>query len=337
MNFDRRELMRGLIAAGVVSMFGARAHAAQAGERIRQPFSPGLGPKSRVLFINDLCGDFDGLFAAAHAVLSPSIDLRGIVGTAAFFPQETASRSTALAAEMLAMMRAADRIKVYEGAAHKLSSASAPVRSPGTRQIIGEAMRTDTKLPLYVAVGGGLTEVASTLILEPQIAAKMTLVWIGGTSGNSEKEYNFSIDPIAAQYIFSETEVPIWQIPAEVYATCQVSDTELQAFVAPYGKIGAWLYAKALEGAQQVAQYKLNSGETWALGDSPLVLLTALSDWVPNRMGSNFYDEIPTPRVSVTGTVEPRPEARKMRLYKSVDTRLMFSDFYAKLAMNFGA
>ena len=64
--------------------------------------------------------------------------------------------------------------------------------------------------------------------------------------GGMPGEYNFAIDPIAARHVFNDTEVPIWQVPADLYADCQVSMTELQAFVAPCGPIGAWLYKQAL-------------------------------------------------------------------------------------------
>ena len=70
-----------------------------------------------------------------------------------------------------------------------------PVRSPGTQALIDEAMRV-SDLPLFVAVGGGLTEVASAVLLEPKIASRFTLVWIGGDAApaSGEGETNFNID-----------------------------------------------------------------------------------------------------------------------------------------------
>ena len=173
---------------------------------------------------------------------------------------------------------------------------------------------------------------ASALILQPEIAKRMTLVWIGG---GMPDEYNFAIDPIAAQHIFNDTEVPIWQVPADVYAMCQVSMTELQAFVSPCGAIGAWLYKQALGVDQLLKNYPVNPGETWSMGDSPLVLLTALGDFA-GRMGMNAYSSLVTPSLTARGVAQPRESGRKMRLYERIDTRLMFSDFYAKLKVNFG-
>ncbi len=47
------------------------------------------------------------------------------------------------------------------------------------RAIVAEAMRDDP-MPLFVTCGGPLTNVAAALKLEPAIAKRMTLIWIGG-------------------------------------------------------------------------------------------------------------------------------------------------------------
>ena len=41
-------------------------------------------------------------------------------------------------------------------------------------------MRTDVDTPLFVLCGGGLSEIANAYLLEPKIANKLTLIWIGG-------------------------------------------------------------------------------------------------------------------------------------------------------------
>lgn len=309
------------------------------------PFTPLAGPRSRTIFINDLSGDIDGLFACVHQILSTSTELRAILGTGTGRSGETAEASAALAREMLELTGMSSRVKAYPGAPGKLTAPDAPIRSPGTQAIIDEAMRDDTRLPLFVAVGGGLTEVASALMLEPRIADRFTLVWIGGDAypAGGTGETNFNIDSLAAQFVFNESQVRIWQIPRSVYGTCLVSDTEIQAFVAPYGAIGEWLYRKIVERPRKYMK-ALNMGETWTLGDSPLVVLTALPDWVPSevtpprfkyeRTGSSAFDVVPAPHLNADGTFTLQPGGRPMRIYRSIDTRMMFSDFFAKLQVN---
>jgi hypothetical protein len=337
---DRRKWLGGAALAGL----GLTSPAFGAASKV---FSPLLGPRARVVYVNDLGGDVDGLFSAVHMVLSTSIDLRAIVCTGTPEPGQSAATAVANAREMLRLMGHEGRYKVAEGAPSKLKDPRTPIDSPGTRAIIDEAMRSDTKLPLYVTVGGGLTEVASALMMEPRIAGRFTLVWIGGQpipGPGGGGEYNFGIDPLAAMHVFNESSVLLWQVSNAVYGKCQVSDTELQARVEPCGAIGKWLFGKIGEWASMVGKATLNTGETYTLGDSPLVLLTALTGWVPSkfarplpyeRTDSSPFDEVPAPRLNLDGTYTPRADSRTIRAYRDVDTRMMFEDFYAKLALNY--
>ena len=295
-----------------------------------------------MLIVNDISGDPDGLFATVHAFMSHSTDVRGFVGAGTPNPGETPQESVRLAQEILQHLGLTGRIPLHLGSEGKLRDTQTPIRSAGAQAIIDEAMRTDTKLPLYVTVGGGLSEVASALLIEPRIADKFTLVWIGGNPGSDwSDEFNVNIDRTAVQVVFNDFPVRIWQVPSDVYGSCQVSWTEIQANVAPYGRIGAWLYGK-LNAISKTLSPRMNTGESWTLGDSPLVLLTALTSWVPSvqsplqfeRTGSSVYDEPLTPLISKDSIAEPRSSGRRMRMYKSVDLRLMFDDMYAKLHVN---
>ena len=347
---DRRGVLTGAGAASL-ALAGQAAHASErpnnpAAKRGRsKAFARKLGPRVRVMVVNDLGGDLDGLFATVHALLSSSAEVRGIVGTAALMPSETTQRSVELANEILRIMGLVGKVPVHLGADRKLPGPSTPVDCPGARAIVAEAMRDDPR-PLYVTVGGGLTEVASALLLEPRIAERFTLVWIGGDPHDQDDgtEYNLNLDRKAAQVIFNDSVVPLWQVTSKGYGTCQISNTEIQAHVAPYGAIGAWLYARIVEGYPGLERYGFNAGETWTLGDSPLVLLTALTSWVPSSRSrplkyertSSPFNEVFVPRLRNDGHYEPRTEGRKMRVFNSVDTRLMFGDFFAKMRMNYG-
>ncbi len=328
---------------------GASARSSSTAIARTVPFVPQFGARSRVIIVNDIAGDPDGLLSTVHALLSPSTDLRAIVATGTNVqPGENAERAAALTHEILRLMKLTGKVPVYQGAPNRTRDAGVPVPSAGSQAIIDEAMRSDTELPLYVTVGAGLTEVAAALMVEPRIAEKFTLVWIGGGPPDNKVplEYNLNIDPLAAMHVFNQSQVPIFQIPSDVYAQCMVSMSELQARVAPQGAIGAWLFDKLAKGPDMFRQVKLNTGENWTLGDSPLVLLTALTAWLPSgrsgkapkfeMTGSSRYDEMFVPEISRTGVYTPRSEGRKMRLYRTVDTRMMFEDFYAKLQLHYG-
>lgn len=341
---DRRDFLKAAVA--LAASTGSLSLASPALAKLA-PFSPAAGPRSRCIYVNDLSGDIDGLFATVHMLLSHTSQLRGIVASGAgdFGGHGSIAEAVELGKTMVELCGLTGKIPVHAGAPKPLAANREPARTPGVQAIIDEAMRTDSPLPLYVAVGGGLTEVASAVTIEPRIAARMKLIWIGGDDypAGAKGETNFNWDPRAAQYLYNETQVPIWQVPRSVYSTCAVSATELEAHVAPHGRIGAWLYRKVVD-FPAIFQNRFNTGEMWCLGDSPLAVLTSLTDWVPSefqgglkfeRTGSSHYDEVICPLFNPDGTFALRTEGRKIRIYRDIDVRMMFSDFFAKLSVSF--
>ena len=199
-------------------------------------------------------------------------------------------------------------------------------------------MREGVKTPLYIACGAGLTDLASAYLLEPRIGTRIRLVWIGGHEheglaspppGGQPVEYNLGIDLNAGQVIFNRSEIPIWQVPRDAYRQALVSDAELRHRMKEEGRLAGFLLGRLRELKKRA---KGSLGEAYVMGDSPLVLLTALqSPWEADPSSSRYVN-MPTPRISAQGLYESRPQGRPMRVYKQLDTRIMFEDFYAKVA-----
>src|SRR5262245_26525549 len=134
-------------------------------------FTPPRGPRYRVISDNDYSGDPDGLFQLVHALLSPSLDVRAVIGSH-LAPGDVFDASEAQAANAVDYIRAVTGllgrdVTVHEGAPEGLRDRSTPHRSAGAEAIVAEALRDDTELPLFVTLGGGLTELASAYLLEP--------------------------------------------------------------------------------------------------------------------------------------------------------------------------
>jgi purine nucleosidase len=79
----------------------------------------------------------------------------------------------------------------------------------------------------------------------------------------------------------------------------------------------------------------LNLGETYVLGDSPLVLLTALqSAFDPDPASS---ESTLMPRMTITDSGwygSAQSGLPPVRVFTRLDTRLMFEDMYAKFALH---
>lgn len=305
-------------------------------------------PRMRVIIDNDFGGDPDGLFALVHHLLSPSVEIRGIIGSHlkagdGFDTSKiTATHARQKIDEVLALMNFDRTFPVFEGSNNALENKSTPQRSAAANAIITEAMRNDTKLPLYIVCGAGLTDLASALLLAPQIASRLTVIWIGGPEyadialpppGYSSLEYNLGIDINAAQVVFNKSAVPIWQVPRSTYRQVLLPYSSLLLKVKNEGKTGSYL-ATVLENImKRIAKYNINIGETYILGDSPLVLLTALQSSFEADPSSSQYIIRPAPLINDQGLYEVNTSGRNIRVYKGVDVRLLFDDFFAKLAL----
>ena len=296
-------------------------------------------PRIRVIVDNDFGGDPDGLFQLAHQVLSPSAEIRAIVGShhyEDFFGNPgTSAFACKMAKEVLSVMHC-DSLSVFVGAEGKFTNIKEPLESEGARAIVAEAMRED-KRPLYVLCGAGLTNIAAAYLMEPRIAERITaVVWIGGPEYadlcrnqlQKQREYNQGIDPIASQVVFNHSDLHIWQIPRDVYRQALYSYPELEERIGKAGKIGAYLMERVAVPFQWMHG---GLGETYILGDSPLVLLTALQSPWESDPSSCEYVIRKTPFMNDNGFYEDNPDGRPIRIFTKIDGRLMFEDMTAKL------
>ncbi|MDN3583633.1 nucleoside hydrolase [Mucilaginibacter flavus] len=305
-------------------------------------------PRMRVIIDNDFSGDPDGLFALTHLLLSPSVEIRGIIGShlkvGDGFDHSTTQADNAVkkATELLKVMKMDGKIPVIAGSNTGMPNDTTVVKSPAVDLIIKEASRTDINLPLYVICGAGLTEIASAALTDPKIASKLTLVWIGGPEYNdlalpppnySSPEYNLNIDINAARAVFNHTQLKLWQIPRNGYRQALLPYSELLTRIKPHGEIGKYL-SNTLENLMgRLQQYHLNIGETYILGDSPLVLLTALQSSFEADPSSSEYTLKPCPAINTQGGYDYNANGRNIRVYGRLDINLMFNDFFAKLEL----
>ena len=191
------------------------------------PFPPEA--KQQVIINTDSKNEADDQYAIVHAVLTPSFEFHGIIpahfgtGKSATSLQDSHDETMLL----LQLMDLVDNVRVEDGATHAMPDESTPVDSPGTHLIIEEAMKSDRR-PLHIAFYGPLTDMASALLIEPEIEQQnIRVIWIGGgVWPNGGREYNLSNDIHAANVVM-KSKLEVWQIPRNTYRTMSVSYAEL--------------------------------------------------------------------------------------------------------------
>ncbi len=316
---DRRKALFGSMAGAVML---ARPQWLLAQARIPQR------PSKRVIVDNDFAGDPDGLVGLAHQLLSPKtivplITVSGLsreYADVAGAPADTVGPGIAVVQEMQQVSGLDDFPALAGGheAGERGEDASAAAVS-----IIQEAMRDDP-LPLVLACGGPLTNVAEALRLEPAIADRMSVIWIGGGAyPDGAWEYNLSADVEAARHVLEETTVEVWQVPQPAYRLMQVSVAEMEVDMRPISPFTEWLYEKFTSPPDFV-----DLSGTWPMGDSPPVLFTAISE------ESSRYREWMVRRINDDMSYGAEIPGRTVRVYDDIDMRLTWADFLAKLRLH---
>lgn len=283
----------------------------------------------RVITDTDAKNEADDQFAIAQALLSPKMENVGFIA-AHFGTRRTVHSMEESYAELQTVfgkMGFADQGMLYRGAPHALPDPATPVDSEGARLIIREAMQADDR-PLFVTFLGPLTDLASAYLLEPRIAKRLTAIWIGGGAyPEGGVEFNLSNDIHAANVVFA-SDIDVWQVPKNVYEMMAVSFAELEARVRPCGEIGQYLCEQLHEHAHtpQPRNNPFRSGETWVLGDNPAVGLILYE----HRF---CFDWRCAPQISADMTYHHTGRNRPIRVYNSIDSRLILEDMYAKFRL----
>ncbi len=292
----------------------------------------------RYIIHSDAKNEADDQFTIAHALMTGLLDVRGIIaahfsrfGDARFGAGMTPRASMDEIEKILELMGLEGRFPLALGAAGPLPDEKTPAVSEGAEMIIREAMREDAR-PLFIGLQGSLTDLASAILMEPRVCSRMTAVWVGGGKyPEGGLEFNAVQDVNAVNVVFA-SDMPLWQIPSDVYKTFTVSLAELQYRVGRYGRIGRYLLSQMDElNDLKKGRPLWPHGETWNLGDEGAIA-PLLEDWEKTEQ----YVMTDPPRMEPeTCRYLPGNGGRKIRVYRELNSRLVLEDLFCKLAINF--
>lgn len=142
--------------------------------------------KIRMIVHTDCKNEADDQYAVAHHLMTPKFAVTGLI--AGHFDKANQGRypdgGTAKASydeiiKVLDLMHVKDEYPVFMGSARPLADENTPNICPGAQFIVDEAMKDDSR-PLFIAMQGAITDLASAILMEPKICERMTAIWIGG-------------------------------------------------------------------------------------------------------------------------------------------------------------
>lgn len=291
-------------------------------------------PKEAVIPLiidTDAKNEADDQYAIIHHLLSPSIDVKGIV--AAHFEQKTGYEGGTMEKsydEAVRLLKLADieDVPALHGCEAPLKDRNDAPISEGVEFIIEEARKVSGK-KLYIAVLGAMTDIASAINMAPDIAEKIIIIWNGGGPyPGGRPEFNLMQDPDAVRVILSSA-AEVWQIHQDVYNVFEVTLSELSRRVRPCGEIGQYLYEQLIEEnhVEFTPDFLLRTGENWTLGDNSTVAVLIM-----NRYRGN-WEMRTAPIINDDLTYGCNPDGKLIRVYKELDARMTLEDLFSKLEL----
>lgn len=180
-------------------------------------------PKERVDVVidTDTYNEIDDQYALSYLIKSDEkLDLKAIYA-APFFnekstgPADGMEKSYREIMNVLTLLEREDlKEHVYRGSTEYLPSETEPVISDAAKDLAERAMNYTEEHPLYVVAIAAITNVASALLLNPDIKNRIVLIWLGGNATNwpDNKEFNLYQDVAGARIVFG-CGVPLVQLP----------------------------------------------------------------------------------------------------------------------------
>jgi purine nucleosidase len=288
------------------------------------PEQPGFGVRPRVVLDTDTFNEIDDQFAVAYAVRSSDkIELEAI-SAAPFTNKRATTAKEGMTRSYEEIERLLERLSSpeiphYHGSEAYLPDARTPVKSDAARQIVELAMTATHSDRLTVIAIGALTNVASALLINPEITERCKVVWLGGhqPSWPDQREFNLTGDIAATTAVF-DSGVPLYVVPAlGVASHLLTTREELGVYLDLEDPLSRFLY-------ERFAEY--GSAGVWAkeIWDISAVAWLVLPSAVVSYVMS-------TPRIAADGSYIVDPLRPPCRFAYRLDRNAIVADLFARL------
>ncbi len=215
----------------------------------------------------DAYNEIDDQFAIAYLLKkSERISLKAIYA-APFHNEKSLSygdgmhKSYAEIKKILTLMGREDMSKfVFRGSERQLQDEKTAIISDAALDLAKRAMDYTPEHPLYVIAIGAITNIASAILLSPEIIDRIVVVWLGANAHHypDNREFNLLGD-IAAARAVALSGVPYVQVPCMgVVSAFTVSEPELRHWLSGKNPLCDYLVENTVAAAEKYA-----SGKPW--------------------------------------------------------------------------
>ncbi|MBR5560362.1 MAG: nucleoside hydrolase [Clostridia bacterium] len=228
--------------------------------------------------------------------------------------------------EILHLLRLMGReAPVLRGSDSFLANETTPVLSPAAEDLAARAMQYTWENPLYVVAIGAITNIASALLIRPEIADRIVIVWLGGHSPEwpDNAEFNLRQDVAAARVVY-DSGAPLVLLPCMgVVHAFATTEPELNFWLRGKNALCDYLIDHTVEAANTYAQGKVWSRTIWDV--------TAVG-WLLNDQNRFMRDKLvhtPIPEYDHHYAHDPRRPLCRMVYY--IDRDALMGDLFNHL------
>lgn len=136
--------------------------------------------------------------------------------------------------------------RIFRGSTAYISDTGEPVVSEAAEDLICRAMASEE--PLHVAAIGAPTNIASALMMEPELVRKIVVIWLGGQPLYFPHGIEFNLmQDVTASQVLLHSGVPLVYIPCmNVASLLSVAEAEIREFLLNKSRIGTYLAENVL-------------------------------------------------------------------------------------------
>lgn len=219
-----------------------------------------------------------------------------------------------------------EKVNVFKGAESFLDNENTPIISPAAQDLAERVKNYSPENPLYVIAIGAITNIASAILLNPQVTENTVVVWLGGHALHYHDilEFNMNED-IAAARVFFKSGVPLVQLPCcGVVNAFAVSEAELDYWFSGKNAFCDYIVAHAKKTAKDYSKGRAWSRVIWDV--------TAVA-WLLNDNDEFMLSKlVPTHIPTYEGQYEKNEDAPLMRYVYYIRRDNLLNDLIDKIA-----
>lgn len=245
--------------------------------------------KIDVVLDTDTYNEIDDQFALAYLLASKEKLNTKAIYAAPFFNSHSISPEDGMKKSYNEILHILDltneKKEVFKGSKTYLPDEKTPVLSDAAQNLCKLAANYSPENPLYVVSIGAITNIASALILSPEISENIVIVWLGGHARHyhDTKEFNMKQD-IAAARVVMKSGAPFVQLPCcGVVSSFTVSEPELNYWLKGKGALADYLVESTVNEAVKFTKSKTwtrciwdVAAVAWLLNDNDRFMLSSI-------------------------------------------------------------